>query len=185
MKYSINLFPEPEMDTVDKIVHFAFHYLRYILVITQFVVICVFFFRFKVDQDIVDLKESLSQKKEIVEATESMLDEVSYLDGKTQDLAEILRRQDQYFAMFRYFRETIPDDMQISRISYSDTTVEFAGAAVNPAVIQDYESRMNQEGRFNEVILGNLERTDNGFSFSVQLKEYLTQPVTETTNESE
>ncbi len=185
MKYSINLFPEPERDSVDKIVYFAIHYLRYILVMTMFVVICVFFFRFKVDQEIVNLRESLTQKKQIIETTENMLEEVAYLEAKTDDLGLILDQQDQYIARYRYFISTIPEEMAIDRIAFEERGISFTGFSVNPAVIQDYEQKINQDGFFSEVNLGNLQRTDDGFSFSVQLGEYNTgTPVTDTETEA-
>ena len=82
MKYLINLFPSPEKSRTDKFIYFAFHYLRYILVITQFVAICVFFFRFKVDQDIVDLQEKADQKQSIIVATKDLLSRMQEVDAK-------------------------------------------------------------------------------------------------------
>ena len=65
MKYKINLITRRKEKVVDKVIYFVMNYLRYILVITQIIVIGVFFYRFKIDQEMVDLQEAVQQKKEI------------------------------------------------------------------------------------------------------------------------
>ena len=66
MKYKINLLLPKEKNWLDKVIYFGLNYLRYILVITQTVIIMVFFYRFKIDQEIVDLKDAVKQKQEII-----------------------------------------------------------------------------------------------------------------------
>ena len=67
MRYKINLLEKKELNLLDKLTFFCLNYLRYIIVITQLVVIGVFFYRFQIDQRIIDLKEGVEQKKEIVQ----------------------------------------------------------------------------------------------------------------------
>src|SRR3989344_3456740 len=114
MKYTTNLFPKKEQSIIDKITYFALHYLRYILVITQFVTICVFFYRFKADQEIVDLKDTLSQKKAIVETTQTLLDRVKELDFKIANIKKLYIQQDTLSSLFSYIYESLPPDMTIS-----------------------------------------------------------------------
>lgn len=175
MKYAINLFPQKEQDAVDKIVYFAFHYLRYILVVTQFVVICVFFFRFKVDQEIVDLRDSLTQKKQIVEATETMLEEVAYLEEKTSEMNIILSDQENYFTLVNYFIESLPLGLNLTSITIRDTAIECAGFSENPAIIQGYYQKLQAEGRFETVELANVQKTATGFSFTLKLVDFKMQ----------
>jgi len=66
MRYNINLIEKKEVSLLDRLIFFCLNYLRYIIVITQLVVIGVFFYRFQIDQRIIDLKEGVDQKKEIV-----------------------------------------------------------------------------------------------------------------------
>ncbi|MDO8741626.1 MAG: hypothetical protein Q7J11_00595, partial [Candidatus Roizmanbacteria bacterium] len=61
MKYKINLLEKKETSLLDKLTFFGLNYLRYIIVITQLVVIGVFFYRFQIDQSIIDLKEGVNQ----------------------------------------------------------------------------------------------------------------------------
>jgi len=84
MKYQINLLPKKEKDFVDRGIYFALHYLRYVLVLTQIVVIAVFFYRFQIDQEIIDLKDELTQKQEIVAVSAPLLSEAQVVDVKTK-----------------------------------------------------------------------------------------------------
>jgi len=110
MKYKINLLPEKERDFLDKGIYFVVHYLRYVLVITQIVVISVFFYRFKIDQEIIDLKDELQQKQEIVAVSGSLLKEAEIVDLKTKQIREILVNQALFAEPFTYFLDTFPND---------------------------------------------------------------------------
>ena len=74
MRYKINLLEKKDIGLLDKLTFFSLNYLRYIIVITQLVVIGVFFYRFQIDQKIIDLKEGVEQKKEIVKIVLPLLD---------------------------------------------------------------------------------------------------------------
>lgn len=172
MQYFINLFPEKEKDTADKVIYFAFHYLRYILVITQFVVICVFFFRFKVDQEIVDLKDGLQQKKQIILATSSLLDEMDYLDKETTNVAAIITEQSKFQTMTNYFIESLPSDIFLSSLSVSGARISCDGYSLNPASIQQYKEQLSREAKFEKITLSSVRKTDQGFTFSLELENF-------------
>lgn len=173
MKYYINLFPAKEKDVVDRALFFAFHYLRYILVITQFVVICVFFFRFKVDQEIVDLKDGLRQKQQIVEATKGLLEEVEYLERKTNQVGDIIKAQDDFQEMFSYFLSGLPPAIILTSVSVERGKISCTGYSLDPAAIRDYERQLQDERRFSEISLTGVRKTDQGFSFSLVLNNYV------------
>ncbi|QQR63494.1 hypothetical protein IPH70_03205 [Candidatus Roizmanbacteria bacterium] len=83
MTYKINLLSKQEMSLIDKTLYFFLNYLRYILVFTQIIVIGVLFYRFRIDQNIIDLKDSLDQKKEIVQAVKPLLDEAEKVNNQS------------------------------------------------------------------------------------------------------
>jgi cell division protein FtsL len=172
MKYFINLFPEKEKDAVDKVMYFAFHYLRYILVITQFVVICVFFFRFKVDQEIVDLKDRLSQKKQIIVATKSLINEIAYLEEKSNSIAAIAKDEESFQTMINYFIDGLPSDILLTSLAVTTTKIVTEGYSVNPASIQKYREQIDTEGKFEKVTLSSVRKSDVGFSFLLTLDNY-------------
>ncbi|MCX7996369.1 MAG: hypothetical protein N2691_01255 [Patescibacteria group bacterium] len=172
MKYYINLFPEKEKDAVDRVMYFAFHYLRYILVITQFVVICVFFFRFKVDQEIVDLKDGLQQKQQIIEATKGLLGEVVYLEKKTEQVSDIVAKQDRFNDLYNYFINSLPPEIVLQNVSIDHEKISCSGYSLDAAIIQGYEAKLIAEGIFGSVELTGLRKSETGFSFSMVLTKF-------------
>jgi len=163
MKYQINLLPKKELDFVDKIIYFALHYLRYVLVLTQIVVIAVFFYRFKIDQEIIDLKDELQQKQEIVAVSQPLLNEAKIVDTKTKQIREILLSQVQFKEALSYFLSTFPVDLTINRLDIQAGVYKFEATTTSPSIIRAYLERMRKEKRFKTVVLNNIQR--NGLEF--------------------
>lgn len=165
MKYKINLLPEKERDFLDKGIYFILHYLRYVLVITQIVVISVFFYRFKIDQEIIDLKDGLQQKQEIVAVSAPLLKQAEIVDLKTKQIREVLVKQAQFSESFIYFLDTFPLHLTIKRLDIRGGTYTFDATTTDPETIRSYLARLRTDKRFKEVTLGSIKR--NGVEFFV------------------
>lgn len=170
MKYQINLFSRKDKNIIDKVIYFSFHYLRYILVITQIVVIGVFFYRFKVDQEIVDLKESLNQKKEILTIARPLIDEVRAIERSGQYVKDITGEQKKSKDTLNYFLSIFPENMTLERFEIlTDGTITFSGTSSDPNTVRLFYNRLKKDNKFAVVKLGNLKKDLFGFSFSVAL----------------
>ncbi|HRN69697.1 MAG TPA: PilN domain-containing protein [Candidatus Woesebacteria bacterium] len=172
MKYITNLFSKKEETAIDKITYFALHYLRYILVITQFVTICVFFYRFKIDQEIVDLKDTLSQKKAIVETTQNLLTNVKELDFKINNIKSISGKQDTLLDIYTYIFQKLPQDVRLTSLTIEGTSIQFQGQTTNITAVQDMYEKMQQEKIFKSVVLGGITKNETGFAFNLELTDY-------------
>jgi len=163
MKYKINLLPEKERDFLDKSIYFMLHYLRYVLVITQIVVISVFFYRFKIDQEIIDLKDELGQKQEIVAVSDPLLKQAEIVDLKTKQIREVLVNQAIFSESFTYFLDTFPLRLTINRLEIRDGNYKFDVTTPDPETIRTYLARLKKDKRFKEVVLGSIKRTGMEF----------------------
>jgi len=172
MKYKINLLQEKEKDLLDKGIYFVLHYLRYVLVITQIVVISVFFYRFKIDQEIIDLKDELQQKQEIVAVSEPLLKEAEIVDLKTKQTREILVDQALFAESFTYFLDTFPHKLTLKRLSFQEGSYKFEASTFDPETIRVYLARLKQDKRFKKVIIGSIKRTGVEFIVPFTLSDY-------------
>jgi len=172
MKYKINLLPEKERDFLDKSIYFVLHYLRYVLVITQIIVISVFFYRFKIDQEIIDLKDGLQQKQEIVAVSDPLLKQAEIVDLKTKQIREILVNQAQFSESFTYFLETFPLHLTIKRLDVRAGKYTFDASTVDPEIIRSYLARLKQDKRFKEVVLGSIKREGLEFFVPIVLSDF-------------
>ncbi len=173
MKYTTNLFPKQEQTALEKITYFALHYLRYILVITQFVTICVFFYRFKVDQEIVNLKDTLSQKKAIVDTTHNLLDLVEVLDFKIGNINTLYADQDSIKNISTYFFGKLPPQIKIETVSIDKQDISLTGQTTDAASIQSLFESIKTDKVFKEVNLGSINKSESGYNFSLELKTFI------------
>lgn len=172
MKYIINLFPEKEKDLSEKLVYFGMHYLRYILVITQFVAICVFFFRFKVDQEIVDLKDTLSQKSSIVESTSLLMGRIEEIDKKMKTIESVLADQETFKDRYTYVITKLPPEIRIESLSISDEGIDIQGVSEQADSIKVFYDDLEKGNRFGVTNLSAIEKKDNVFSFKLRLDDF-------------
>lgn len=173
MKYLINLFPEKEKDVSEKIIYFAFHYLRYILVITQFVAICVFFFRFKVDQEIVDLKDKLNQKQSIVMATSDLMNRVQEIDTKMQQVQTVLDEQKAFQSQYTYTLSKFSPEIRIENFVMSGGTLDIDGSSSTVAPIKSMYDALQADQKYKVIELSTIEKEQDRFSFSLHLAEFI------------
>lgn len=173
MRYQINLLQEKEKDLSGKIIYFALHYLRYILVMTQIVVIAVFFYRFRIDQEVIDLRDELKQKEEIVSVSEPLMKEAAGVDLKTREVKDILIKQDSYQQMVSYFLSVFPKSMTIQRLRISEDTLEFEGVTAEPAIIKTFLDRLNNDKAFAKVDLGSIRRDEDSFRAPFKLSGFI------------
>ncbi len=172
MKYKINLFPPKERTLIDKIVYFSLNYLRYILVITQTVIIGVFFYRFKIDQEIIDLKDALSQKQEIVTVSTPLMTEAEAIDRTTKLAANIINEQDVTKKMLNYFLSRFPENMTMTRMIINNDGLEFEATSKDAITIKLFTNRITKEGRFVDIQLKKIQKKEEGFFVNFALKKF-------------
>jgi len=173
MKYQVNLLSERHQSPIDRITYFSLHYLRYILVITQFVTICVFFYRFKVDQDIVDTRDLLMQKQAIVEATSTLLEKVKELDGKIKNIKALYTKQDSFQQLYSYFFQNLPTEISINTVTVAEDGIKSEGSVANIETVRVFYDKLQSDKKFKSVALKNVTKTETGYNFSLELTEFI------------
>lgn len=173
MKYDINLLSKKQEAFFDRAVHFALYYLRYILVITQLVVILVLFYRFKIDNDILELRDQIAQKREIIRVTTPLLEEVTRLDVQVSGTLDSTSKQAQMQNAFTYLLSVFPSDVTLSKFSVQNGQYSLVGSAPDAQVIQLFYGKLRQDKRFGVVTLENLiKSSEAGISFSLILDKF-------------
>src|SRR3990167_9450780 len=168
-KYRINLVTKKKEDFVDKLVYFALHYLRYIIVLTQIVVIGVFFFRFQVDQEIIDLKENIAQKEEIFNVTTSIITEAKEVNKKITDTKSVLNRQLKFSHSFDYLLSTIPEEIVLKKMNLDDKHITIDGLATNINIIKIFIEKVKYDKQFKSIVLSTIKRESSGLSFAINI----------------
>jgi len=173
MRYKINLLEKKDVGFLDKLISFGLDYLRYIVVITQLVVIGVFFYRFQIDQSIIDLKESVEQKKEIVKTVLPLLNEAAKIDKKTTIITETLFEQEKFTKMLNYFVSSFPATIVLTNMEVKDQSIKVTGGAENAQHLQAFYSLLKKESKFKIISLQNIKKTETGYSFVLFLEKFV------------
>lgn len=172
MKYDINLLNKKETPFVERIMYFSLHYLRYIIIITQLVVIGVFFYRFQIDQKIIDLKESVEQKKEIIQVVLPLLTEAESIDKRTKEAQKIILNQTKFNSMLQYFLSQFPQSIILSSLDAGVDSIKAFGTVYKPQDLQAFYSLIKKENHFQQVDLQNIKKTETGYVFTLLLGKY-------------
>ncbi len=173
MRYKINLLPPIEQTFLDRIIFFSFNYLRYILVLTMLVVLGVFIYRFTVDQEIVDLKESLRQKQQIVNVSAPLLEQAGGYGDRILGIKVVLADQYQFTQMLTYYLNVFPEKITASKISVKKDEISLSGQSVDLNTVQNFYTRLKMDKKFMIYDLSNLRKVEGGYSFSLILKTFI------------
>lgn len=173
MKYKINLIGQKSTSFFDKVLYFFLNYLRYILVITQLVVIGVLFFRFRIDQNIIDLKDSIDQKKEIIEVVKPILAETQKIKKKEISIRKVLATQDSFLSSLDYIRSVFPETSRLTDMAIEGDKITLKGISTNPQHLQAFYKRLKADKKFKTVELIDIKRTVEGYEFTLNLKDFI------------
>lgn len=173
MTYKINLLSKKDVSLVDKTLYFFLNYLRYILVFTQIIVIGVLFFRFRIDQNIIDLKDSLNQKKEIVEAVKPLLDEAERVNSQSVAIRKVAAKQDLQLSALNYILSVFPESVVLTTLSINDAAYTLKGTSTDPRQLQLFYARLQTDKRFKTVSLSNIRRVNDGYVFDLVLDTFV------------
>jgi Tfp pilus assembly protein PilN len=173
MSFRINLLTKKELSLADKLVYFSLNYLRYIIVITQLVIIFVFFYRFQLDQKIIDLKEAVAQKKEIIQVVLPLLSEAEIIEKKQEAAKSVLERQEKMLSMFKYFVSIFPQGLILKEMRLSVDSIEVLGVAFLPENLQNFINLVKKEKKFKKVNLKSIKKNEAFYEFELEFSQFL------------
>lgn len=169
-RYSINLIPQQNKSLLDKVMFFLLHYFRYIIVLTQIVVISVFFARFSLDQEIVDLKESYMDKQAILQIMKPLIQEVDAYVKKQKSIETIIYKQNDFVNDFDFILSSIPDDVSLTTLQRDDGKIFIKGSSGSIISVKRLLIRLSQEKRFKKVKIKELTGSiDTQYIFSIDI----------------
>lgn len=153
-------------------------YGRYIIIITQIVVLSVFFLRFKLDREYADLKESVSQKQAIVESIIDLEKDVRSLQNKLAHLNQSVVNQDTPVKIVRFLQETIPTDTVFTKLTFNQDKINITATSGSLRSFSLLLSQLQKDKKFSDLSLDEINRRPDGrveFSISakINIKEFI------------
>jgi len=172
MKHTINLLAKKDKTVFDRTVYFFLNYLRYILVITQLIVLMVLFYRFRVDENISELKSSIRQKNEIVNVVSPLLDKAYVVGAQMNSAGDLVQQQQQQSSMMSYIFGRFPASLFATKVDVEPTSIYIDGTTNNYQEIQQYHRLLSTEQQFEKIELSRIVRVGKGYEFTLSLIGY-------------
>lgn len=169
----INLIIKDQFGTsyYEQLLSWTLTYGRYIVIITQIIVLSVFFLRFKLDRDQTDLKEAVTQKQAIVESISDLETEIRRVQGKLGNIAQITENQEVIPNILYFLQENIPSDTILSNLSLSLEKVSFNATSKDLREFSFLLNQLQQNKKFSEVTLEDIKRQSDGrIEFKINAK---------------
>lgn len=163
-KININLLLKEDLGEsfTSQILSWALTYGRYIIILTQIIVLFVFFLRFKLDRDHTDLKESVTQKQAILTSISDFEKEIRKTQGKLKSIEEILEGQTNILKVLRFFQEKTPSNITFTFLSLNTEKLSFSATAGNLRSFNYLLQQLQKDNRFSEIALENIQRLPDG-----------------------
>ncbi|HLL61274.1 MAG TPA: PilN domain-containing protein [Candidatus Nitrosocosmicus sp.] len=168
-KININLLPKREQSLINRVIYFGLHYLRYIIVITQIVVISVFFYRFKIDQRIIDLKESVEQKEEIFKITQPLIDDARYIEKRSTFISKVLADQTNFYEDSQFIFSNIPTEIILDSFDINSESIKLTGVSNSINRIRHLSERISKGKQYRDVKISKVEKEITGYSFIITI----------------
>jgi len=153
-------------------------YGRYIIIITQIVVLSVFFLRFKIDREHTDLKEQIAEKQSIVESFADTEANIRQIQTKLSHIRQVVVDQDALFKVIYFLQEQTPVDTSYSSLTLTSEKISLSAAAGSLKSFSYLLREFQQGQKFSEVVLENVVRRPDGrvefkISAKVNLKGFI------------
>jgi hypothetical protein len=142
-RFRINLLVKKERRVLNETITYLNSYAKYVIVLTQIVVLMVFFIKIILDQTVIDLKETIDQKNQIILTAREMIDNNNLLAKKLIEVDKILLVNNFRYTTLRTTLSNIPSSVSINSISMREDQLTLEGVGSNPIDIQKLQNRLN------------------------------------------
>ncbi len=163
----INLLPREDFDETypGLFLKWALTYGRYIIILTQIVVLGVFFLRFKLDREHVDLKEAITQKQTLLSSVKEVEDEIRGVQERLYQIKNIDNKQYVVINILNFLQDATPTDNFYSEIQVSPGQLNLVGIGHNLRSLSSLLLQLKRSNKFQEITLDDIQRRPDGTVF--------------------
>jgi Tfp pilus assembly protein PilN len=170
----INLLPKRDLATtaLGKVLKFSLTYGRYIIVITQLVVLGAFFSRFRLDRELTDLYDSVEQKRAIVEALSEFETEIRLIQAKLSQIKSFKQNQDAIRNSLESIKTILPPGNVLTNLGISQDEIVIQGTSEDNQTLAALIRQTGNSDKFSSVKFNQIHKDlDNDLiNFSAVLK---------------
>ncbi len=169
----INLLPQNEFEVSAKgrILRWALSTFRYIVIITELVVMGAFLSRFWLDAQNSDLNESIKQKIGIISGYQDIEKEFNLAQKRLKIFSEI-SKQSPKSEMVKTVTSLLPPDVSLVSISSDAGSSQIRGISASEQGIAQFITNLEAQKQFGEIELSQLgsdKENQSSISFTLEM----------------
>ena len=158
---SINLLPGKEPAFGEKFLTFSLTFGRYIIIGTEIVVLVAFLSRFKLDRDLIDLKDQIKEKQRILSTQKQIEEKVNNLQLRLWQIKLADAAGGSGILALPQIASLTPENITYKSITMNQDTITIIGFANETGDIYRFVDSLKSAGIFKQdtVSLEKIERT--------------------------
>ena len=168
----LNLLPKSELEQTlwGRILKWALSGGRYIVILTEMVVILAFLSRFKLDQDMSDLGERINGKKNVLEVQAPIEAKFRTVQNKINLAKETKGEGIKISEVFSALEADLPAGVKLMNLKMEENLVMFSAVAASENELIEFLQRGSRNDKWREVELVSVSAgTQAGVNFSMKL----------------
>lgn len=169
----VNLLPPSEFETSfgGKFLKWAVTSGRYIIIITELIVILAFISRFKLDEDIRKLHEEITGKVNVLDAELPKETEFKQVQNKLAITGQILRTRYPLSSDWKKVISKVPTEVKLDSVTFGGAAVSLQATALGEQELGMILSGLSTDSTWTGVTLNQItEEPVKGIKFSVEIK---------------
>lgn len=160
LKLKVNLLPKEEFEekALGKFLKWSLTFGRYIIVGTEIVVLSAFFSRFKLDRQLVDLHEEITQKEAIVKFNLEFENKVRNIQRQLEEIKGLEQNHDFSLKLLNFLEKNMPQEVVLKKLSLSKEKVSLSGVSLSTPSFINFLARIRTSKEFSQVVLESLSK---------------------------
>lgn len=157
-KTNINLLSKDEFaeSPVGKFFKWALTFGKYIVIITQVVVITAFLYRFKLDRDLEVLNDSIKQNQTIIDSFQDLEHNVRILQSQLDALKAITDNQVLTNSTLTTLSQVMPIQIELETLSFSQDTLNLTGRSLTEIGLSTLISGLQQQPNLSDITVNSV-----------------------------
>jgi Tfp pilus assembly protein PilN len=159
---------------IGRIVTWAITYGRYIMILTEIVVLLAFISRFSLDRKLTDLNEAIGQKQAIIEANQPFEEELNKIQIQVSRAKLLMSDQKKPIGMLEIIKNILPMDVMLESLTITPDKISAAATAGSTQGFATLMNNLQATKEFVKVDIGEIKKLPTGtiqFQYSITLME--------------
>lgn len=171
-KRQISLLPQEgfESTTLGRVLTWSLNTGRFIVIITELVVILAFLSRFWLDRTLTDLNEQIGQKVNLIKATKTFEEQYRLVQQRLLSIKEISQKPD-FGHLTKTILAQVPTEVKLDKISVAIEEIQITGLSLSETGIEIFINQLDKQ-KLGQVKITQLTTggEEPGIKFALNIK---------------